>query len=129
MNLRLRLQTPNGVLLDEPVRSVVAEDLDGWFGIRPGRRDLVAVLPPGVLVFRDDAGEGFVALAGGLVDLRDGVCRVLAREAVVERDLATVADRVDGYLTGRDARGRAQRDVLDDLAREAMRRLVGEAAR
>lgn len=124
---RLRLRTPAGLLVDRPVYALTAEDLDGWFGIAPGRADLVAVLPPGLLVFRDAEGETFVALAGGLLDLRAGECRVMVREAVMSRALERVAGDVAARQRERRARGRAQRGVMFELVREAMRRMAAEA--
>jgi F-type H+-transporting ATPase subunit epsilon len=122
--LVLRLRTPAGLLLDSPVTSVTAEDRTGWFGIRPGRTDLVAVLPPGLLVFVDDEGEGFVALSGGLLDLRSGECRVLTGDATLSRDLDAIADAVRAQRRSRTERADAHRGVMRDLAREALRRLI-----
>lgn len=127
MTLVLRLRTPQGLLLERPVESILAEDLDGWFGIRPGRPDLVAVLPAGLLAFRDAEGEGFVALGSGLLDLRGGECRVMCRDAVFTRDLAGVAERVEALQRSRHERTRALRGVLSDLARESLRRAGGGA--
>jgi F-type H+-transporting ATPase subunit epsilon len=124
--LRLRLRTPRALLLDTDVSSVTAEDVGGWFGLRPGRTDVVAALVPGMLLFEDAEGEGFVALAGGLLDLRAGECRVMAREAVVARDLDNIADALEAQLAARDQRAEVRSDVIDDLAKEALRRLVEE---
>jgi len=122
-SLHLGIRTAVSTVYQGSVQRIRAEDLDGWFGVRPGRWDLAAVLPPGLLLFEDDAGEAFVALAGGVLDLRQGRCRVMAREAVLARNLEEIGD-----LATRQARSRrlglnAQRDVFDDLAREALRRL------
>lgn len=125
--LRLGVRTPAGLLVDRPVQRVLAEDLSGWFGIRPGRLDLVAVLPPGLLAWGDGAEEGWVALSGGLLDLRRGECRVLARHAVASSQLEALADELARLLEERRARGAVQREVADDLAREALRRLAREA--
>ena len=122
--LELGIRTPVSTLFQGPVRTIRAEDLDGWFGIRPGRRDLAAVLPAGLLLFEDEAGEAFVALAGGLLDLRGNRCRVMAREAVLARRLEEIADLVERHSRTRQQRAHTQRDVFDDLAKEALRRLV-----
>lgn len=123
MKLSLRLRTPRGLLLDRELRSLVAEDLDGWFGIAPGRADLAAVLPPGLLVFRDGEGEGFVALDGGLLHLRRGECRVLCREAVVSRELDQITGRVEQFVQSRRARQELHRGATSELVREALRRM------
>lgn len=126
MNTRLTLQlrTPAGLLLDQEVRSIVAEDESGYFGILPGRADLVAALPASLLRFVDAAGEAFVALSGGLLDLRNGVCRVTAREAELTRDLEVVTQKLEAAFALRTERAETRRGALHDLEREAMRRVA-----
>lgn len=123
---RFILRTPRALLVDAEVSLISAEDADGWFGIRPGREDVVAALVPGLLLFEDEAGEGFVALAGGLLDMHDGTCRVMAREAVVARELDAVADALEESMALRRRHAEARSDAIDDLAKEMMRRLVEE---
>jgi F-type H+-transporting ATPase subunit epsilon len=124
MKLELELRTPSGPVLDQPVLAITAEDRTGWFGVLPGREDLIAVLPPGLLVYRDAEGEGFVALSGGLLGLKDGRCRVLATEATTARDLDTIASEVARQARRRRERSEVHRGVVRDLAREALRRLL-----
>lgn len=124
--LRLLIGTPEGLVVERDVESITAEDRSGWLGILPGREDLVAILPPGLLVFRDAEGEAYVAVAGGLLELRAGVCRVLVRDAIVERDLDSVAGNVEALRRERREAGDRRRSMVDDLAREAMRRLALE---
>ncbi len=129
MTLTLAVRTPTGLVLDQPVDAITAEDRTGWFGVRPGRTDLVAVLPPGLLMWRDADGEGFVALSGGILELRSGRCRVLAREAVVSRDLEAVADVVDEHVRARSERSALHRGVVADLAKHVLVHLArGERA-
>lgn len=122
--LHLELRTPAGVVLDQSVDAITAEDLTGWFGIRPGRLDLIAVLPPGLLVYRDEQGEGFVALAGGLLNLEQGHCRVISLEAAAARQLDDIAEQVALQARRRQEQAEVHRGVVRDLAREALRRLL-----
>ena len=124
--LRLELRTPHGLVVDQPVVAITAEDLSGWFGVAPGRAELVAVLPPGLLTYRDEESEAFVALAGGLLHVSGARCRVLAREAVVSRNLDDIADQLEAHLGSRTARRESQRSVMDELVREALRRMAEE---
>lgn len=124
MPFTLTVRTPGGLVYDAEVESLRAEDLSGWFGVRPGREDVVAVLPPGLLLVKDGEGEGLVALSGGLLSLERGVCRVMAREAVVSRDLSEVAERLAALQRQRGERSAQRRDALERLAREALRRMV-----
>lgn len=122
--LTLRVRTPDGLLVDQAVRSVLVEDHDGWFGIRPGRVDVVASIPPGLMVFRDDEGEGFVASSGGLLDLRGDVCRVMLHDAELSRELGQVSERLAEARQRRAQRSETYRGVFEDLEREALRRFV-----
>jgi len=121
--LRLRIRTPAGLALDSEVSAIRAEDEDGWFGILPGRRDIVAVLPPGLLLFTDADGEGYAAVSGGLLDLSGPECRVMVREARVAREARRAADALESLLATRRERSERRRSVMRDLEREALRRL------
>lgn len=125
--IHLLVRTPHGLLLDEEVQAIAAEDLDGWFGVRPGRAPLVAVLPAGLLVARDTSGERFVALSGGLLHVEADACRVMAKDAVVTRELDAVPERFSALFEARAARRRVQEDIVVELSREALRRLAEEA--
>ncbi len=123
MNLTLEVRTPSGLVLDQAVTSITAEDRTGWFGIRRGRTDLIAVLPPGLLVYADGEEEGFVALSGGLLGLEGGHCTVLATEAMVASKLDAVAAEVARQARRRRESTEVHRGVVRDLALEALRRL------
>lgn len=128
-SLDLGIRTAVTEIFNGPVQRIRAEDLDGWFGIHAGRRDLAAVLPPGLLLFEDELGEGFVAIAGGMLDLHRDRCRVTARDAVFARELDDIEEHVASYLERRRENPELQRDVFDDLAKEAIRRLSREERR
>ena len=127
--LHLQIRTPVGLVVDQEVRRLVAEDRDGWFGVLPGRTDLVAVLPAGLILFEDGEGEGFVAVDEGLLDLRQGRCLVLTQVAHVSRDIDAIADEVEARVRLRRRRSALQRTMLAELAMEARRRLVSGRSR
>ena len=124
--LFLQIRTPQGMLLDQQVTAIVAEDLDGFVGIWPGRTDLVVSMPAGLLSYRDGQGEGFIALSGGLLNLRGEQCRVMVRDASVTRDLEDTAPLLESAFEARAKRAQARIGVLDDLEREALRRAARE---
>lgn len=127
--LVLRVRTPERTVFDAPVRAIRAEEQEGWFGIGPGRTELVALLPPGLLVYRDDEGEGYVAVGGGLLHMRGEECRVMVREAFATRALDEIGPELQQYVRRRRERIERERGIIDELAREALRRLAQEARR
>lgn len=127
--LLLRVRTPERVVIDAPVHAVRAEERSGWFGVAKGRAEVVAVVPAGLLVYRDDDGEGYVAIGGGLLHVKDEECRVMVRDALASRDLTAIGSEIERYVQRRSARIERERDIIDELAREALRRLSQEARR
>ncbi len=123
--LRMELRTPTGLSYSGTIKRLRAEDLDGWFGIAPGRPDFISVLPPGVLVFEDEQGEGYVASAGGALSLTEGVCRLALRSAVVARNSRSVAEALEEQRDSAQQHIRSDQQTLGVLLDEAMRR-VGE---
>ena len=122
--LWLHIRTPTGLLHSGAVNRIRAEDLDGWFGILPGRPDIVSALPPGLLVFEDDDGEAFVANGGGTLDLRHGRCRTALRSAVLSRTPEGIGQAIVAQREATEKRSRAQHSVLDQLLAEALRRAL-----
>jgi F-type H+-transporting ATPase subunit epsilon len=127
--LVLRVRTPSRTVLEAPVQAIRAEDRSGWFGIGPGRAELVAVLPVGLLVYRDDDGEGYVAIGGGLLQMQREECRVMVRDAFASRQLGAIESELEGYIRRRQERGERERGIIDELTREALRRLAQEVRR
>lgn len=125
--LELHVRTPLGLALSTSALSVRAEDQSGWFGLLPGRSSLVAALLPGLLIYRDREGEGYLAHAGGLLDLNGLTCRVMTPYAVASRDVSTLADEIERLSQKRKTRSALVSDVLGALAREAYLRAAQEA--
>jgi F-type H+-transporting ATPase subunit epsilon len=103
------------VCVDRPVRRIVAEAPDGFFGMLPRHVDVVAELVPGILLYETaDGAERFVAVnAGTLVKCGDDV-RVAVRGAIDGDDLTALRARVEADFRGRDE---AERDARAALAR------------
>jgi F-type H+-transporting ATPase subunit epsilon len=88
--MRLIVTTPAKMVVDaDGVTAIRAEDATGAFGVLPGHTDLLTVLTPSVLSYRDKGGqERFVALRGGVLTVRDGrMVEVATREAFAGDDL------------------------------------------
>lgn len=121
--MRLRIVTPERVHLDAPVRRVVAEGPDGFFGMLPRHVDFVSRLAPGVLSYEtEDGAERYAGTgAGTLVKCGEEV-RVSARLVLLGDDLDAIRRRVaDELYAARDAE-RAEHSALARLELEMMRR-------
>ncbi len=73
--------SPERVLFEGEAKSVVVPAYDGLMGILPRHAPLLALLGKGVLKVRAGGGEQRFTVAGGFVQVRDDVVRVVAEQA------------------------------------------------
>ena len=94
MNLEILL--PTRVLLNEPVRKVVAEGANGSFGLLPRHVDFVSALVPGVLFYEDEESEErFVGVGEGILVKRQDEVLVSVSQAVLGDDLGSIRQTID----------------------------------
>ncbi len=115
--MKLKILTPTGIHLeDSKVERIVAEADSGSFGILPHRRDCVAALVPGILVYQGEAGdELYVAVDEGILVKTGGEVTVSVRNAHGGNDLTGLRESV--------YREFMQADELEVQARAAMEKL------
>lgn len=123
--MRLLVQTPTTVVVDEEAAQVVAEAENGHFALLPRHVDFVAALVPGVLAFAPAGGEAVRYLAvdeGILVKCGDQV-RVSVRRAAAG-ELATLESTVAEEFRRYDEHERIARAAVARLEAGALRRLA-----
>ena len=95
--MRLLITTPaEGVIDQADVVSVKGDDFSGSFGVLPEHCEFMTALTVSVLSFTTkDGTTRYVAVRGGILNMRDGTsCEIATREAVVGDDLATLRTQV-----------------------------------
>ncbi len=96
--MRLRILLPTEILLEAPVRKIVAEAPNGFFCLLPRHVDFVTALVPGILSYEaEDGRERFAAVDEGILVKVGRDVRLSCRDAVagleLERLERAVADR------------------------------------
>jgi len=86
--LRLRVVTPERLLLDEEVDEVTAPGTEGEFGVLPNHITFLSSLQPGRLSYKQGGRVRFLAVSGGFAEVRDNVVTILT-------DSAEFADEID----------------------------------
>lgn len=86
-NFRLRIVTPERLLLDEEVEEVVAPGAAGEFGVLPDHIAFLTELAPGRLLYRVSGQRHVVAVFGGYAEVADNVMTVLADGAEAARQI------------------------------------------
>jgi F-type H+-transporting ATPase subunit epsilon len=97
------------------IEGIVAENLEGAFGLLPHRRDCVAALAPGILTYVTAAGQAWLAIDQGLL-LKTGLqVRVVAHAVQAGKDLAELRAAVVRHFLAIDDNERAARRAMQKL--------------
>ncbi len=115
MNLKILL--PFEVFAEKSgVLRMVAETPQGSFGLLPHRRDCVAALTPGILLYETEAeGEVFVAVDEGVLVKSGAEVLVSVRRALGGKDLSKLRDLVEQEFSTLDECERNARSVMAKL--------------
>ena len=115
--MHLKVLLPFRVFTDKRgVTRIVAETLEGSFGLLPHRRDCVAALVPGVLTYETDAdGEVFLAVDEGVLMKAGAEVLVSVRHASGGTDLEQLRDAVQREFLNLDEQARNVRDATSKL--------------
>jgi len=90
---RLRIVTPERLLLDEEVEEVTAPGAAGEFGVLPDHIAFLTTLVPGRLIYKAGGQRHVIAVFGGYAEVADNVMTVLADGAETARQIDLEAAR------------------------------------
>lgn len=106
--LKVNIVTPDGIVYNHQSKMVVAKTLDGEVGILPQHAPIIVPLSiDEVRIKRVDSEnhEDAIAVNGGVMEVRDNVCTIIADSAERERDIDL--DRAER------AKSRAEKRIQD----------------
>ncbi len=125
MNLKILL--PFQIFAEKSgVSRIVAENLNGSFGLLPHRLDCVAALPPGILIYENEgAGETYVAVDEGVLVKTGLDVLVSVRNAIGGTDLSQLHAAVERDFVKLNEHEQSVRSVMSRMESDFIRRLVG----
>ncbi len=85
--LRLRLVTPERLLLDEEVDEVTAPGTVGEFGVLPEHATFLSALQPGRLSYKQNGQTQSLAVSDGFAEVVDNLMTVLCTEAAYASEI------------------------------------------
>lgn len=130
--MKLTVTTPFAVVIDtDDVTHLRAEDETGAFGILPGHADFLTALTLSVANWRGrDGRQHYVALRGGVLEVRDGrTIAIATREAVPGDDLTKLEAEVLSRFRRQAAEEKAARMDAQRLYLAAIRQISRFARR
>ncbi len=87
-SLKLKVITPQKVLVEEKVDEVYSTAIDGEFGVMPGHIPYMAPLAIGVSKYIKDGESVYISTIGGLFQIKDD-------EVIILTDSAEFGDKID----------------------------------
>lgn len=111
--LLFELVSPERLLFSEQAEMVVVPGTNGHFGAMPRHAPLISTLEPGVIdVYNGGVVTARIFVTGGVAEVNETGCTVLAEEAL------SVADLTSELVQARVAREQSRLDSAeDDLSR------------
>jgi F-type H+-transporting ATPase subunit epsilon len=124
--MHLEVLLPFGVFVDRAgISRIVAETPEGSFGLLPHRRDCVAALAPGILVYQGESEhEVYVAVDEGVLVKTGLDVLVSVRDAMGGTDLGQLREAVEREFLRLDSREREVRTLMDKMESGLIRRLA-----
>lgn len=122
--MRLRVVTPDAIVVDEDVVKVAAEAADGAFTLLPRHVDFVATLVPGLLSYVGDDDERLLAIDGGVLVKRRFSVRVATPGAISGDGVVALQRALRSSFEQLGERERQSRSALAHLETDAVRRLI-----
>lgn len=125
--MQLKILLPFQVFAEEAdVIRIVAETRQGSIGLLPRRRDCVASLVPGILIYETTSGnEVYIVVDEGILVKTGSEVLISVRNAFVGTDLGRLRKIVADDYTHLNERESAIRSVMDKMESSLISRLAG----
>lgn len=130
---RLRIVSPERVVMDDQVQSVRVPGIDGSFGVLTGHAPMITATEPGLLRYVDESGQGTdLLVTDGFVEVSNECVTIAAEEGEFAHEIDVEASRAAeqharDLLANRAAL--ADEDVLKaeaELRRQIARQFIGQ---
>lgn len=106
------------------VRSLVARDASGSFGIQAGHEDFMTALEFGLARYRTGAADWqYLALPGGILRVADGEVWLFTRRYLADRDYRRLGGELTRQLRAEEEALRETRVSLQEMEQQLLRRL------
>src|SRR5277367_1213105 len=126
MPINLKVLLPFQVFVEKQgVKRIVAQSLQGSFGLLPHRLDCAAALAPGILTYEtQEEGEVFLAVDQGVLVKAGSDVLVSVRNAIGGTDLDKLHEAVKQEFLNLDDQEKSVRSVLAKMESGFIRRFM-----
>jgi len=121
---RLKVFVPAGLVFDEDVDFLRAEDSTGTFGIMSRHTGFLTILKPSVVIVKKDGSEIYIAVKGGPLSFEDNLARISTEAAVLGEDLGDLHRLVKERFVKETERERMLGETLRNMEKGFIKRLI-----
>jgi len=124
--MMLKILLPNKVFAQhENVLRIIAETMEGSYGILPNRRDCTAALTPSILTYETELGnESYIAIDQGIFVKKGNDVFVSVRHAIQGDGLSQLRNDIKTEFLTLDDRQQEIRFAMDKLESSFLQRLT-----
>lgn len=116
---KLSVVTPEKIVFEQDVRSIVAPGSEGYLGVLTDHAPLITALIPGILTVTDNAGDEVdYSVSGGFLEVSGNIATVLA-DAIEDPDRIDVERARQAEQRARKRLFRRSDSDIDEVRAEA----------
>jgi F-type H+-transporting ATPase subunit epsilon len=125
--MKLSILLPTKILVQENIRKMAAEAVNGAFGILPRHLDFVTAIVPCICEFTKESGEKeFIAVDEGILVKKGGDVYLSTRNAVRGANLGELEQTIQNEFLSLDERERKARSAAAKMEADLIRRFIEE---
>jgi len=121
---RLSVVTPTS-MFEREIKHIRLKDETGFFGVMKNHIDFLTVLVPSLCYYRDSNNrEMFLAVDGGILDVREGTASLTSREVHESEDADKLAEIIEKTILDRTGAEQAFRKMLEGIERSFVEKTI-----
>jgi len=121
---RLSVVTPTS-MFEREIKHIRLKDETGFFGVMKNHIDFLTVLVPSLCYYRDaNDREMFLAVDGGILDVRGGTVSLTSREIHESEDADKLAEIIEKTILDRTGAEQAFRKMLEGIERSFVEKTI-----
>ena len=121
---RLSVVTPT-TMFERDIKHIRLKDETGFFGVMKNHIDFLTVLVPSLCYYRDVRDrEMFLAVDGGILDVRGGIASLTSREVHESEDAEKLAEIIEKTILDRTGAEQAFRKMLEGIERSFVEKTI-----
>ena len=123
-SFKIKIITPT-ITFDREIKYIRLKDDTGFFGIMKGHINFVTALVPSLGYYIDiDDREVFLAVDGGILNIKDGVITLTSREVFESDNAEKLGEVIDSTILKRDKSETAFLEMLKGIEKSFMEKTM-----